>query len=333
VPQELLDEPDVHPLFQEQRGRGVPEHVRGHVEEHPGVPGVSPERCAYGLLGELGAVPVAEEGGVFLVVLLPESQVVLQGGQGFFVAELEDPLPSSFTQDTDPLLAEVDVLVSQAADLSDAGSGGEEELDDGDVSEEEAVGGGFLSGGLLEAVEVAEELLEVCQRDASRQAAGLFDPDVHLAEGVHRDGVFSFEEVEEGLQGRHLPFDTLLLQMVEEALDVVPQGGFVDSGEVGDRELPGEVLGELPQVDGVRLQSLGAEIFLVLTVEQELFGSLFDRHPGMITSEGGTRAGRGSVPEEPSPPAPLPRAGEGSKAKARAQALYSPGGAWGRAAR
>ena len=98
VAQELLDEPDVHSFFQQKCRRGVPQHVRGHVEKHPGVPGVPAERGSHGLLRELGAVSVAEEGGVGLVILLPEGQVVFQGSEGLFVAELEDPLSSSFAQ-------------------------------------------------------------------------------------------------------------------------------------------------------------------------------------------------------------------------------------------
>jgi len=95
--------------------------------------------------------------------------------------------------------------------------------------------------------------------------------------------------------------------MVEEALDVVPQGGLVDPGDLGDGELPGEVLRELPQVDRVRLQSLRAEVLLVLTVEQELRDGLFNRHRSsrpdrpdrMITSQKGTGAIRDSQYREP----------------------------------
>ena len=38
----MLDIADIHPLFEEQGGHGVPEHVGGEVETQAGLVGVAP---------------------------------------------------------------------------------------------------------------------------------------------------------------------------------------------------------------------------------------------------------------------------------------------------
>ena len=58
-------------------------------------------------------------------------------------------------------------------------------------------------------VEVLEEELEVGGVHGARQAAGLLDPHLHLAEGVHGDDVFPFEEVEEGFVLEDFTIETM----------------------------------------------------------------------------------------------------------------------------
>lgn len=269
--QESLDVADVHSFFQEEGRQGVPQHVGSHLTLQPRPLGAAAEHGADGLLGEAAFQAVVEEVAVVLRLGLPERAVVPEGGQGLFVAELEDSLPAPLAQDADAAAAQVHVLVQEVADLGHPGAGREEDLQHGDVPHQGAVGVGVAVGLVaLLAVEVLEEALQVGQGDGPRQTAGLLDPHLHLAEGVDGDGVLPFQEVEEGLENRHLALDALLLERAEEALDVGAQGRLVHGREIGDLQVRRQVLLELPQVDGVRLQRLGAQVLLVAAVEQEL---------------------------------------------------------------
>lgn len=96
--------------------------------------------------------------------------------------------------------------------------------------------------------------------------ASFFDPLIHLAEGIDGDGVFPFQEVEEGRQSGDFALDALLFQGAEEGLDVGAEGCLVHGGQGGDLQVRGQVLRELAEVDGVGLEGLWAEVLLVAVI-------------------------------------------------------------------
>jgi len=121
----MLDIADVDPLFQEEGGEGVAEHVGGDVAGEAGGPGVLAEHGADGLLGEaVVAETVAEEGSVGQEVVAPGVLVEAEGQERLFVAE-EEPRSPSLPQDTDLLAAQVHVRDREVADFRDPGSGAE----------------------------------------------------------------------------------------------------------------------------------------------------------------------------------------------------------------
>jgi hypothetical protein len=193
---------------------------------------------------------------------------------------LEESLAGSLAQDADPALNQVYVLKAEVTDLGDPGPGGEESLQDGDISNEGSVSrSGATWGRHLGLIDVLEEAPEVRQGEAARKALGLFDPDVHLAEGVDRYEVFSLQKVEEGLEGGDLALHALLGEAGEEGLDVEAKGDFVDGLEVGLGEVRRQEIGDLAQIDRVGFQGLGAEVLLVAAVEQELLDRFLQDHP------------------------------------------------------
>src|SRR4029434_828021 len=103
-----------------------------------------------------------------------------------------------------PTLAQIHILVLEAAHFGDPGPRRKEGLQNSNIPDEGSVCVGAGVGMLvLEAVEVLKEALEVGQGDGAREAASLLDSHVHLAKGVDGDEILPLEEVEEGLQGRH----------------------------------------------------------------------------------------------------------------------------------
>src|SRR5699024_1517348 len=49
VSENLLDQADIHPLFDQICGKGMPEHMRGDLPVYPGTPCISVQHSPYGL--------------------------------------------------------------------------------------------------------------------------------------------------------------------------------------------------------------------------------------------------------------------------------------------
>jgi hypothetical protein len=278
----MLDIAYVDTFFEEEGGHGVAEHVGGDVAGDTGLGGVAAEHGADRLLREAAAKAVVEKVAVFgFLVRSAEESVVAEGSQGpEGIGQLEDALARSLAQDANAAPAEVHVFEAKVADLGDAGAGGEEDLEDGDVpdqrAETERVSG---LARLLRAVEMAEEALEIGQRNGARQALGFLDPNVHLPKGVDGDRVLSLQEVEERLKRGDLALDAFLGQRAEEALDVAPERGLIDGleGECGSSG--GQMIDELPEIDGIGLEGLRTEVLFVAAVEKELRDRFRHGHP------------------------------------------------------
>ena|SRR5918999_4245644 len=249
----------------------MPQHVWGDPSPNSRPYRISGQSRPYRLFGKSASKPVMEEVAIAVDLLDPKCAVVLDGCKRFLLTELEDSLPSSFAKNPHPSSAQVHIFIRQVAHLRNPSPSGEEGLQNGNVPHERAVGvGAGVRVVLLEVIEIFEETPKVGQGDGAGKATGLFDPYVHLAEGVDGYQVLPLEEVEEGFQSRHLALDALLLEGAEEALDVGAESGFVHRGEGGDLQVGGEVFGELAEIDRVGFEGLGAEVLLVAAVEKEL---------------------------------------------------------------
>src|SRR6478672_4265394 len=124
----------------------MPHHVRAHSSLHPGPFCMPPQSCAHGLLRKPPPMAVMEEVPIPLHLLLPKRTMALGGSEHLRVAELQHPLPPAFPQNLHPSLLQVHILILEVAHLCNASSGGEKDLQDGDVPNQRLVGVGVPVG-------------------------------------------------------------------------------------------------------------------------------------------------------------------------------------------
>ena len=124
---------NINVLLQQEGGEGVAEHVRGDVLVDTGELRVTVYHKADGLVGQLAVQTVHEKISAECNVVFEGFLVQCQRVDDLMVADLDDSFPRALSVNQDVAALEVDVGRLQRAQLGYSHSGGEQQLDDGDV--------------------------------------------------------------------------------------------------------------------------------------------------------------------------------------------------------
>ena len=187
VAQQRLDVADVHIVFEQHGGKGVPEHVRGHVRLGSAALGKLLYLLTCGLLAQASAATVDKErvavggGGLALGELCAAGKVAVERVPGDLVLNVSDALSRALAHDEDGAGGLVNVLEVEAAELGYAKAGFEQQLHDRALACGEERRKRLVR---LDDAGFCEYEREVLLGDGAWQAERLVDADAQPVKGV-----------------------------------------------------------------------------------------------------------------------------------------------------